>query len=507
MLMLLGLMLLQDARAPLSFKPLPQTFQVAWPVVHRGQTRVAPENTIPALQACIADFLPWAQVDVRLTQDGQHVLLHDSTLDRTTTGQGSVQDKTLQQIQALDAGSWFSTRYSLTRVPTLREALELAHDKLTLYLDCHAVSPALLVQEVKAAGMEKQVIVFGSLAITDEVSKLSHQRIAVMTRYQPGIKYDQLSPAQRPAAVEVNAEDVTSELGKSLEAAGIRVLVNCLGTERDTPAVWKKLLAQGQRWILTDDPAGLLMLAARTAWPVFPVKIACHRGAQRYAPENTLPAFQEAIRLGIDYVEMDIRTSQDGQLFILHDSGLQRTTGVAGKISSTPSDKLLSLDAGSWFGKRWAKTPLPRFEQVLDAFDSRVAAYLDAKDIAPEALSQMIHRHRLEDKHVVYQSLDYLKRLKAIDPQARAMPPLRRLADLDQVAALKPYAVDANWNILSKQLIDDCHRRGIQVFSDALGLYETQPHYGQAMEWGIDVIQTDHPLRVLRAVERKMMGK
>src|SRR5207244_2605926 len=71
---------------------------------------------------------------------------------------------------------------------------------------------------------------------------------------------------------------------------------------------------------------------------------------------------------------------------------------------------------------------------------------------------------------------------------------------------LKPYAVDANWNILSKELIARCHAAGVLVFSDALGKHENVAQYLQAMDWGIDLIQTDHPLRVLRAIELRVAG-
>jgi glycerophosphoryl diester phosphodiesterase len=138
---------------------------------------------------------------------------------------------------------------------------------------------------------------------------------------------------------------------------------------------------------------------------------------------------------------------------------------------------------------------------VLAAFDDKASAYLDSKDISPEALAAMIRKYNLFDRHVVYQSVTFLEKLQKIEPRTRAMPPLRQYADLPKIAGFKPYAVDVNWNILSKQLIDDCHQRGILVFSDALGLHETPQHYLQAMEWGIDLIQTDHPLRVLRAIE------
>lgn len=498
-MMLVAYVPLLQAQAP--FLQPPNTFAIAQPVVHRGSITIAPENTIKALQACVSDFIPWAEVDVRLTKDGKHVLLHDSTLDRTTSGKGKLSDITFEEVQKLDAGAWFGPRFKETKVPTLAEALEYAKGKLNLYLDCKAIDVKLLVQEVLAAGMEQHVVVYGSPELATEVHVASQGKVPVMIKCRPGANMYQLTKEERPDAVEINAEDYTPELGKQLEKVGIRILINCLGKERDNPEVWNRMLQDGQKWIQTDDPAGLLMTAARLKWPKFPVKISCHRGANRYAPENTLPAFKEAMRLGIDYLEMDIRTTKDDQLFIMHDSTINRTTNGKGKVRELTANQLRELDAGSWLGQRWAKTPIPSFDEVLAAFDDKASAYLDSKDISPEALAVMIRKYNLFDRHVVYQSPQFLEKLKQIEPRARAMPPLRQYADLPKVAAIKPYAVDVNWNILSKQLIDDCHQRGILVFSDALGLHETLQHYLQAMEWGIDLIQTDHPLRVLRAIE------
>ena len=102
----------------------------------------------------------------------------------------------------------------------------------------------------------------------------------------------------------------------------------------------------------------------------------------------------------------------------------------------------------------------------------------------------------------MYQSADYLRWLKALNPRIRSMPPLGAPEQLEPLAEkLHPYAVDARWNILSKELIARCHALGILVFSDALGTHERIEDYQQAMGWGIDLIQTDHPLRVLRAIE------
>ncbi len=106
------------------------------------------------------------------------------------------------------------------------------------------------------------------------------------------------------------------------------------------------------------------------------------------------------------------------------------------------------------------------------------------------------------DRSVVCQGPAYLKALKALEPRVRLLPPLRDPGRLTQLAAeLKPYGVDADWKILSKELIDRCHSLGILVFCDAMGEHETLKNYIQALGWGVDVIQTDYPARVLRVIE------
>ncbi len=115
---------------------------------------------------------------------------------------------------------------------------------------------------------------------------------------------------------------------------------------------------------------------------------------------------------------------------------------------------------------------------------------------------EILARHRLTERAVVYQGVAYLETLRAIAPDLKRMPPLRDPAQLEEIAArVRPHAFDTNWDILSRPLIEHCHALGIQVFSDAIGRHERVEDYQKAMLDGIDVIQTDHPLRVLRAIE------
>jgi glycerophosphoryl diester phosphodiesterase len=232
------------------------------------------------------------------------------------------------------------------------------------------------------------------------------------------------------------------------------------------------------------------------------VKISHHRAASRYAPENTIPAIENSLRLHVDYIELDIRTTSDGRFYLLHDSTLNRTTNGQGKISEATSGTIEKLDAGSWFGKPFSGVGPPTFDSALALLPGKAGLYADAKDIDPAALIAALEKHQLIEHTFVYQGADYLRRLKQLNSKVGLLPPLKRPDDLQALAdTLKPHGVDAAWGILSKELIDRCHALGILVFSDALGFHENVKDYLKAMEAGIDVIQTDHPARVLRAIE------
>ncbi len=94
-------------------------------VAHRGYSAVAPENTLPALAAAVRSGATYVEFDVRTTADQVPVVFHDRTVDRTTDGSGHVWELTVDEVRALDAGSWFSPAYAGIRVPLLAEALDL----------------------------------------------------------------------------------------------------------------------------------------------------------------------------------------------------------------------------------------------------------------------------------------------------------------------------------------------------------------------------------------------
>ncbi|PYI82722.1 MAG: hypothetical protein DME26_16675 [Verrucomicrobia bacterium] len=348
--------------------------------------------------------------------------------------------------------------------------------------------------------MENQVVIFDKPDRLKALRSVSGSKVAVMANWRPADGFDGWVNSLQPDAVEIEANEITSAIVESFHRLGIKVQTMNLGAW-DKPEFWDKSVRAGADWIQTDLPEEIIAHIFMQQRPKRPALVSFHRGANHYAPENTLPAFLKAARLGADYVEFDVRTTRDGRFFLLHDSQLDRTSNGKGPIAQALAEEVAKLDAGGWFGRPFAGLHLPTLDEFLTAVPPSVQLYFDAKAIPPDALSAAVEKYHLAERTIVYQSADYLVKLKAINPRIRALPPLGRPEEIDGLAAkLQPYAVDAKWSILSKEVIDRCHAHGIKVFSDALGANEKIEQYQQALEWGIDLIQTDHPLRVYRAM-------
>lgn len=98
---------------------------------HRGDFAHAPENTLPSFEQALQKGADGVELDVKLTSDGHVIVIHDSTVDRTTNGKGRVASLALEEIRKLDAGSWFNEQFTGTKVPLLEEVFDLVgKDKL-----------------------------------------------------------------------------------------------------------------------------------------------------------------------------------------------------------------------------------------------------------------------------------------------------------------------------------------------------------------------------------------
>ncbi len=229
-------------------------------IAHRGASAVTPENTLIAVERAAELGARWIETDVRLTSDGGLVMIHDDTLDRTTSGSGGVALTPLSQILALDAGAWFDPEFTGTRVPELS-------DFLACILDCGL---GLQLELKENFGREEELVDAVTSVIKDEwpvgdkplfVSSFSERcmRIcakelpevprAIATEFVPCNIVDRLRETQCQL-IHFQASCVTEQDFVTLRAADIEFAVATIN-EPDTA---RAMLSKGATSVLSDDP-------------------------------------------------------------------------------------------------------------------------------------------------------------------------------------------------------------------------------------------------------------
>jgi glycerophosphoryl diester phosphodiesterase len=233
----------------------------------------------------------------------------------------------------------------------------------------------------------------------------------------------------------------------------------------------------------------------RSALPL----ISAHRGASRIAPENTRAAFVQAIEEGADFIEIDVRTSSDGHQVIIHDKSLQRTTGVNALVSDTEYSTISALSAGDWFAKEFSTEKIPTLEQICELLNAEnkrrsadVMLYVDCKAINAPKVTSILKKYKLIDSAVFYGDEKTLIDIRKHFEGARIMPAFPGTKETDElIKKLKPYALDVPYDELDKKTVSWIQSKGVKVFSDLLGKDDHPDAYRKAIEYGIDLIQTD----------------
>ncbi len=155
-------------------------------------------------------------------------------------------------------------------------------------------------------------------------------------------------------------------------------------------------------------------------------QIFAHRGASAVAPENTLPAFEKALELGADGIELDVQATADGELVVLHDFSLERSTSGVGLLRNQTLAQLSGIDAGIRFSQSFASTPIPTLEQVFDLVGDRCIVNVEIKNMdwsgGPEAgpLAHMIKQRGLYQQVIVSSFNPFsLRKVRNLDPSIR----------------------------------------------------------------------------------------
>jgi glycerophosphoryl diester phosphodiesterase len=239
-----------------------------------------------------------------------------------------------------------------------------------------------------------------------------------------------------------------------------------------------------------------------------PIVVIAHRGAHKTVPENTLAALDRAIELGCDYVEIDVRRTKDGALVIMHDASVNRMTNGKGKIEDLTLDEIRKLDIvrGRKSGEAIYKIPL--FDEILARAKGRMKIYVDHKKAPPAEVLALIEKHGMLNDVVVYNgAANTLREYKKLAPKVWIMPGHPRSVEAIEALAkdLKPETMDGSIKEWTAAEVEAAHHAGCQVWVDNQAGRDNEAGIKQAVELGVDAIQTDNPelvLNVLREMGR-----
>ncbi len=236
-----------------------------WIEAHRGNSEEAPENTLAAFRNAVKLGVPWIELDVHLTRDAVPVVIHDPTLDRTTSGSGPVKEWLFKDLRALDAGSWFAAEFAGERLPTLPEVVELTGPSSTrLNIEIKG-GPRIRELTRKVAGIlrdagkaEEYLVSSFSLEALEVMRQESPETLLAVIGDGPKI----LSQARQAGIPWIHAHwpTATPDLVAAAHAAGLRVNIWTM----DAPEQFGRWARIGVDKICTNRPARLM--AAKRAY-------------------------------------------------------------------------------------------------------------------------------------------------------------------------------------------------------------------------------------------------
>jgi glycerophosphoryl diester phosphodiesterase len=239
--------------------------KVVWTIAHRGASGHAPENTMAAFRRAVELGARFIETDLQITRDARIVAMHDSTLDRTTTGKGAVHLLTLAEIRALDAGSWFgggNGAFAGERVPTLEEILNFAEQQdVIFYLEIksgaawgveHGLVAALRDHNASA----RVVILSFDPSALDLVYRLDSTMMTGLLCEHPSSDLVERTVRAGARQLVARGDLITPTVVESAYHAGLQTVAWTI----NEPEQMRRLIANGVNGIITDYPDRLLGL-------------------------------------------------------------------------------------------------------------------------------------------------------------------------------------------------------------------------------------------------------
>ena len=198
-----------------------------------------------------------------------------------------------------------------------------------------------------------------------------------------------------------------------------------------------------------------------------------HRGASGSAPENTLAAFKKAIEIGVDAVELDLHGAADGEIVVIHDPSLDRTTNLRGNVNQAALETIKRADAGGWFASEFVGEPVPTLAEALECISENAIAVLEIKDatISGAVVEKISEMDALEKVVIISFHTSVLREVRALEPRiptgwligshsCDASPPQL----CQQLGQLGSSLLNVNYQLITAEFAYEVRRRGIALW-------------------------------------------
>ena len=422
------------------------------------------------------------EVDIRSTSDGIPVVHHDATLASGTALNNLTRD---------------ALRDHMPDCPDLSEVVELAAELgAGIYADIKDAEAAVpTLHLLQGAGIEPVIIGAFNTAIVDTLREAG-SRYPVSALVPIGV-----DPHQHAAEADV-----------------IHLCWEHLPAPQDmlTQDFFARAFADGKRVVLwhEEDPDRMAAIRTRPVTGIcsdmpelvnpfrppadYPFGVVCHRGANRIAPENTLPALECALAAGFTHIEVDLHITADGEIVVIHDPKLDRTTNGTGPVTARTLAELRALDAGSWFDPFFEGTQIPTLAEVLALvarYDAR--AYLEFKSAPPAPVLAQVEAAGLLDRVFFWSfNRDFLHDLRRLSAKARIMA---RREDYGSLAeTLSDYSADIVEFRPDADALEIATLRGDDVLSMVAYMGDDPEVFDRILDFRPDLFNLNEPFLFTR---------
>ena len=228
--------------------------------------------------------------------------------------------------------------------------------------------------------------------------------------------------------------------------------------------------------------------------------VTAHRGASGSAPENTMIAMKKALETGAGYAELDVQETSDGELILLHDNTLERTSGIAWNIWETPYDSLLKIEVGAWFAPEFANEPVPKLADVMDAVKGKMKLNIELKmnghqKELTEKVVDLIHEKQFENNCVITSfDLDAVKKVRHLDRNLKIGYIFSKYPENEDVFTADVDILSVKYKLVNEEFMKKARAHGKEVFVWTVNDPELMKQY---LKQGVTSIITNYPEKLI----------